>query len=479
MRHRDHSLGGPAALPVIEGYTVHRLIQPGGFSKVYEATQHQLERRVAIKVLDARIEDERQRLTFERECQVMGKLSDHQSIVTVFASALTSDRHPCIVMELCEGTYRADEPLDIAEVVDVGAKVADAVQAIHEAGVVHRDIKPHNIFVTKHGEPAIGDFGISSIENERTIPGGAGFSVDYASPEVFEQGGAGAPGDIYSLGATLYHLASGHVPFPHTGTPEEYLGATIHRIIATPPPSLHRSDAPPQLDRLLRRCMAKRPEDRPASAAVVANELRELQLHVGAPNRGDRIARARHSEEALTAAPMSVSAAPSPPRAPDAPTLARPGHAGPSEPPPPAPDEAVARSRQRRLVLGISVAALALIGVSLVIALIARDGDEDQATNVTTTTIEAGDFVVLVPPEELQVERTAPATFQLTWSSPQTDVTFQIHLVGTDENRIAETSPYDWVAAEDLASPCFEIRTVGDDGRRVSQSATGPVCAAG
>ena len=156
--------------------------------------------------------------------------------------------------------------------------------------------------------------------------------------------------------------------------------------------------------------------------------------------------------------------------------LGTPAHPSHLRPPPTRPS----RSRGSGVSCSaISVAALALIGLSLVIALVARDGDEDQATDVTTTTIEAGDFVVLVPPEELQVERTAPDTFRLTWSSPQTDVTFQIHLVGTDENRIAETSPYDWVAAEDLASPCFEIRTVGDDGRRVSQSATGPVCAAG
>ena len=301
----------------------------------------------------------------------MGKLSDHQNIVTVFASASPSDRHPCIVMELCEGTYRDGERLEIVEVVDVGAKVADALQAIHDAQVVHRDIKPHNIFVTKHGEPAIGDFGISSIENERTIPGGAGFSVDYAAPEVFEQGGAGVAGDIYSLGATLYHLASGEVPFPHTGKPEEYLGGDDPQ--ASSPRHLRRCTAATLRRNSTACCDGAWRNDRRTGrrrAAVVADELRELQLHVGLPDRSD-LHRPRSPQRGGRSRRRRCRSAPRPPRRvrPDARTLARPGHARPSESPPPAPDESVAASRQRRLVLAISVAALALIGVSLAIAL--------------------------------------------------------------------------------------------------------------
>jgi hypothetical protein len=379
-------------------------------------------------------------------------------------------------MELCEGTYRADEPLPVAEVVDVGAKLADAVQAIHDAGVVHRDIKPHNIFITRHGEPAIGDFGISSIENERTIPGHAGFSIDYASPEVFEEGGAAAPGDIYSLGATLYHLASGQVPFPHTGKPEEYLGATIHHIIATPPPTLRRSDAPPQLDRLLRRCMAKRPEDRPASARIVADELRQMQARVGMPDREALLAHARATPAASPAPPVSVSAAPRSDR-PEGATLARPPRGAVAPPAPASPDE-TAPSRTRRVVGVSAVAVLAVIAASLAIAL-SRDGDGEQTTGTTSTTIDAGDFVVLVPPADLVVEQAAEDTYQLSWTSPQPVVTFQIRLVGTDETRIAEASPFEWVMEGSAASACFEIRSVGDDGRRLSQSATGPVCATG
>jgi hypothetical protein len=411
----------------------------------------------------------------------MGKLSDHQNIVTVFASAVTADRHPCIVMELCEGTYREDERLDIAEVIDVGAKLADALQAIHDAQVVHRDIKPHNIFVTKHGEPAIGDFGISSIENERTITGGAGFSIDYASPEVFEQGGASAPGDIYSLGATLYQLASGEVPFPHTGTPDEYLGATIHHIIATPPPSLQRNDAPPQLDRLLRRCMAKRSEDRPANAAAVANELRQMQLQVGVPTRDRRIERARATNAASKSRPpTSISA---PPRTTagrgDGATLARAGQVQAPVPPAAEQEDRAPTRVSRRLVVGVAIGALAVIGVLLAVALMGGGGEDADSTPTTSTTIAVADFVVLVPPEELRVERIDDRTYRLSWDAPQPDVTFQVTLVSTSENRIVDTTTYEWVIEGDATSPCFEVRSVGDGGRRVSQAATGPICADG
>ena len=479
---QQYPAGGAAEpLPQIEGYTVRRLIQSGGFSRVYEATQHRLERLVAIKVLDARIGDERQRLTFERECQVMGKLSDHQNIVTVFASAVTVDRHPCIVMELCEGTYRDGERLEIVEVIDVGAKLADALQAIHDAQVVHRDIKPHNIFVTKHGEPAIGDFGISSIENERTIPGGAGFSIDYAAPEVFEQGGAGAAGDIYSLGATLYEMASGEVPFPHTGKPEEYLAATIHKIIASPPPALRRADAPTQLDRLLRRCMAKRAEDRPADAAAVAAELRRLQQQTGVPDRDLRIGRARSAAAAdpgsTPTPPLGPPATPPVAVRPQETTVARPGQVR-SPAPGPADGTEPERPGHRRIVVAVASVVAAVIAIMLAVALAGGDEDDPVAT-APPATLDAGDFVVLAPPDDLRVDRTGEATYVLSWTDDQSDVTYQVHLVGTTESRIADAAPFEWVVDDADASACFEVRSVGAGGTRVSQAAVGPVCASG
>ena len=169
------------------------------------------------------------------------------------------------------GTFRNQGVLDVKQVVDVGAKLADALDAIHEEGIVHRDIKPHNVFVSD-GASRRSVTGISSIETERTVTGAAGFSVNYAPPEAFEEGGAEAPGDVYALGATLYQLATGKCLSRIPGPESDRLRATVHKIITAPPAVAAGRRCAEALDRLLRRCMAKRPEDRPASAREVAAE---------------------------------------------------------------------------------------------------------------------------------------------------------------------------------------------------------------
>lgn len=472
-------------LPNVDGYTVEEQIDSGGFSRVYRAIQHGLERQVAIKVLNASFEDERQQRTFERECRVMGQLSTHQNIVTVFESAVTADEHPCIVMELYAGTYRGEEQLDIAEVVDVGAKVADALQAIHDRGIVHRDIKPHNIFVSTHGQPAIGDFGISSIESERTVTGGAGFSINYAPPEVFEEGGAGAAGDIYSLGATLYQLATGEVPFPHTGEPAEKTRATVHKIIATPPPSLRRSDAPPELDRLLQRCMSKDAASRPASAAEVAAKLRQIQAGVGHPDPALRLARV------ATTPPLSEATArrrvdrdaPPPPDADGTSgnvTVVR-DRARPADPDVDTPVDEAPPRRALLTALGLGLAVIAVSAAAIAFNLFGGDGDDETptTTEAETTAPSGDDFVVLRPPDDLTVVRSSDATYDLTWTAAQPNVEYQVVLVGADETRFSETTTYTWRFDDDPGTACFEVRTVNAERTRVSQSADGPECASG
>ncbi len=459
-------------LPHIDGYTIESLIDTGGFSRVFRATQHGLDRSVAIKVLNASFEDERQQKTFERECRVMGQLSTHPNIVTVFASAQTRDGHPAIVMELYEGTYRADATFDIADVVDVGAKVADALEAIHERGIVHRDIKPHNVFVSSHGQPAIGDFGISSIESERTVTGGAGFSINYAPPEVFEEGGAGAAGDIYSLGATLYQLVTGEVPFPHHGDPADRMRSTVHKIITTPPPSIQRPDAPEGLDRLLRRCMAKQAADRPTSASAVAAELRRIQQIVGQPDTRQRI--------------RSVHGAPG---SPDAQlerhtsnvTVVRERErvAEPAGPTPVAGAERTPLAGRRKSVLGVAAGLTVIVASAAVIGLGLSGSGEGEAAATTIpapTTAPTDRFEVLTPPEDLLVERSAEGTYVISWSESQANVQYQVLLVNSAENRFTDQTKFEWIVDGDTGSACFEVRTVNSDRTRVSQSAAGPAC---
>ncbi|MEM9514609.1 MAG: protein kinase [Actinomycetota bacterium] len=461
-------------MPKIAGYTINSLIDTGGFSRVYTATQHGLDRAVAVKVLNSTFEDARQQATFERECKLMGQLSAHPNIVTVFASGMADDGRPAIIMELYTGTFRSDETLDIATVVDVGAKVADALQLIHEQRIVHRDIKPHNIFISQHGEPAIGDFGISSLSTERTHTGTAGFSINYAPPEVFEDGNAGAASDIYSLGATLYQLASGEVPFPHTGDPADQMRSTVHKIISAPPPHLRRSDDTDGLDRLLRRCMAKDVADRPASAADVAAELRRIQTDVGRPRPRPSSAPATpqtRPQEATTdktiARRASSSESVAAIRDRDASHVAE-----PSDPP------AAKPASRRAFIVGGAIAAAVLATSAVVIALGFGSGDENTAAQTTAVQNEAveRDFVVLQPPANLVVEQEQSGAYRISWDSAGDDLKYQVHLVGSNENRFTDDTSYSWTQAGESSS-CFEVRTVNAEETRVSQGAAGPECA--
>ena len=175
----------------IDGFDELQPIGRGGFSYVFSARQRDFNRRVALKVLSFGLADERERRSFERECRAMGLVSQHPHIVTVFNAAFTTTKQPCIVMELYSGgTYgerqKREGQLPVAVVLDVGVKIAGALQTAHDRGLLHRDIKPNNLFISEFGEPALGDFGISTLDDERSISGGGGLTVHYAPPEVLE-----------------------------------------------------------------------------------------------------------------------------------------------------------------------------------------------------------------------------------------------------------------------------------------------------
>ncbi|MGB3734861.1 MAG: serine/threonine-protein kinase [Ilumatobacter sp.] len=279
----DPSRGGEPVAPlsaIVDGFEDFVRIGSGGFSSVYSARQVRMGRPVAIKVLHADLGNDADRRVFERECEAMGVLSRHPNIATVYSEATTIDGRACLVMELYHGNYRdrldASGPLPLDEFLSLGVKVAGALQAAHDMGILHRDIKPHNIFLSDFGEPALGDFGISTIEGERSITGAAALSVAYSAPEVIEDGPADFLSDVYSLAATLHHLAAGVSPFaaPH-------ISGVMNRILNDDPDPLNRPDAPVGLQDLLRRGLAKDPSDRPDSAGDLAWSLQDLQAELG------------------------------------------------------------------------------------------------------------------------------------------------------------------------------------------------------
>jgi serine/threonine protein kinase len=193
----------------------------------------------------------------------------HPYVVPVYAAGLTADGRPYLVMELCAGSYadvlEEQGVRPVAEVLAVGAKVADALAAAHRAGVLHGDVKPGNILVTAGGEPRLADFGAAPGET---------LTPAYAAPELFRGASLTAAADLYSLGATLYALLAGRPPhWPEVGT------RSVAAVLRPDEPVADVPGVPPELAEVLRRATAVDPEDRYGSMA----ELRDALSGPGAP----------------------------------------------------------------------------------------------------------------------------------------------------------------------------------------------------
>ena len=272
-------------VPVVEGFSGLVEVGRGGFSRVFAAYQMAFDRRVAIKVLNDRLADDESVAAFERECQAMGALSRHPFIVTVMASAFTADYRPCIVMDLFEqGNYmqlvRQDGPLPVEELLSVGVRVAGALATAHGDGVIHGDVKPQNIFKSAFGYPALGDFGIATLRDRATAGTGLGMSPHFVAPELIEGGAAEAAGaaDQYSLGATLYTLATGRRPF-ESDTPQAPQ-QVLAQALEAPTPTLP-DGFPRDLAAALRRAMARGPRDRYGDLGAFAVVLANLEHRLG------------------------------------------------------------------------------------------------------------------------------------------------------------------------------------------------------
>ena len=284
----------------IPGYENLRQIGKGGFSRVYRGEQSKLKRRVAIKVLNFGLNDEADRHSFERECELMGRVSTHPNIVTVHDTAFTSDGQPCIVMEHYPGGSLADligevRQLNPKEVLEVGVSIASALEASHQAGVLHCDLKPQNILISEFGQPALGDFGISTFTEERTRTGGdagAGFTLAYAAPEIVEGASPSVQSDLYSLAATLYTSLAGRRPFyyPNANGTKPTAAEQARRILLEQPSALTEVGVPTELDQLVRGVMSKEPSERPNSAADFAWSLHRAGQQLGFGTSSPRIA---------------------------------------------------------------------------------------------------------------------------------------------------------------------------------------------
>ena len=239
---------------------------------VYLAQDEELDRPVALKILaDNLAGDATFRDRFEREARLAARLS-HPNVVRIFDVG-ESDGRPFIVMEYVEGDTLADElgrhgPLPPDRAVDLALQICSGLEAAHASGLVHRDVKPRNLLLRPDGVLKIADFGIArAAESTRlteigTILGTAA----YLAPEQAEGLEATPAADLYSVGAVVYELLTGHVPYTATSLVE-----LLAKQQAGPPPPI--AGVPGWLELAVIRCLEPDPSERPASAGVLAREL--------------------------------------------------------------------------------------------------------------------------------------------------------------------------------------------------------------
>ena len=275
----------PGVPPSIDGYTYERFLGPGGFSDVFLYRQDVLDRPVAIKVLRETVDDDNARRLFVAEANLMARMSAHPNIVSIYSAGVSADRRPYMVMELYPldhfGIQLEKSPIPFQRVLEVGIKVAGAVEVAHKARIIHRDIKPANILANDYGEPGLTDFGISAVQTDTHTDESLGFSPPYAPREILENTHPGdARSDVYSLSASLWAMLAGHSPFERKGV-RNTKGEIIARAINDPVPALAAGVATASLESVLRQALEKDPDRRPQSARAFAHLLQNVENELG------------------------------------------------------------------------------------------------------------------------------------------------------------------------------------------------------
>jgi beta-lactam-binding protein with PASTA domain/predicted Ser/Thr protein kinase len=265
-------------------YLIIRKLGSGGMANVYLASDQELGRRVAIKILDDRhARDEQFVERFRREAQNAAGLS-HPSIVSIYDRGEAEGTY-YIAMEYVEGrtlkellVARGPSPLGIA--IDYTRQILSALRFAHRNGIVHRDIKPHNVIVDGEGRVKVMDFGIAraGAASQMTEAGSIIGTAQYLSPEQARGAPVDQTSDLYSTGIVLYELLTGGVPF-NGETPVEIAMKHLSQIPA--PPSSHRAEIPRDLDYVALRALAKDPADRYHSAEEMDSDLERIARGIG------------------------------------------------------------------------------------------------------------------------------------------------------------------------------------------------------
>ena len=249
---------------------------------VYEATDLRLDRTVAVKVMHEGLADDEEFVArFQREARSAARLA-HHNVVAVFD---TGDDHGTLflVMEYVPGLtlrdlIRKEAPMSPAKALAVIEPVLSALAAAHDAGILHRDVKPENVLLADDGRVKVADFGLAraiNSETQHTATGGILIgTVSYLSPELVVNGKADARADVYAAGVLIYEMLTGHKP--HTAdSPIQVAYKHVHEDI--PPPSASTRGIPPYVDALVARATARDTALRPADARVLLHQVRRVR----------------------------------------------------------------------------------------------------------------------------------------------------------------------------------------------------------
>lgn len=261
-------------------YEILEIIGSGGMSVVYKAKCHTLNRLVAIKVLKEEFaSDENFVSKFKMEAQAAARLS-HPNIVNVYDVVDEENLH-YIVMELIEGItlksyIEKKELLDSKEAIGIAIQVAQGIAAAHEQHIIHRDIKPQNMIISKDGKVKVADFGIARAVSSQTVNSSAAVgSVHYISPEQARGGYCDERSDIYSFGITLYEMVTGRVPFEGDNTVAVALAHLEDPVV---PPGDYNPQVYPGLEDIILKCTKKKPDRRYGSMEEVIHDLRRVLM---------------------------------------------------------------------------------------------------------------------------------------------------------------------------------------------------------
>ncbi len=285
--------GQVATGDTVAGYEIERLVGRGGMGEIYRARDPRLERRVALKLLAERFSEDtvfRERLL--RESRIAASL-DHPNVIPVYEAGDTDDRL-FIAMRFVEGSdlealLRSDGPLEPARAIAIAMQIADALDAAHARGLVHRDVKPSNVLLDRQDRREhvyLADFGLTqSVSDRGPTDGHLVGTVDYVAPEQIRGDDVDGRADVYGLGCVLFQALTGAVPF--SGVSDV---AVIYAHLESPPPraSERREALPDALDDVLARAMAKDPDERQPTCGALVEEARAA-LGLDARPRSSRV----------------------------------------------------------------------------------------------------------------------------------------------------------------------------------------------